>query len=47
MVQYGIKYHSTTNNEAKYEVIAEVLELARGLGAKWIELKSDSHLVVN
>lgn len=47
MVQYGIKYHSMTNNKAKYEVIAEVLELAWGLGAKCIELKSDSHLVVN
>jgi ribonuclease HI len=36
----------TTNNQAEYQAIIAALEKALGLGAKQVELKSDSELVV-
>lgn len=36
-----------TNNEAEYRAIVAALEKALNLGAKQIELRSDSELVVN
>ena len=38
---------STTNNQAEYRAVITALEKAVGLGAKVVELKSDSELVVN
>jgi ribonuclease HI len=37
---------STTNNQAEYQAIINALEKASSLGARHIELKSDSELVV-
>ncbi|MBN1176568.1 MAG: ribonuclease HI family protein [Dehalococcoidales bacterium] len=38
---------STTNNQAEYRAVVAALEKAVSLGAKNVELKSDSELVVN
>lgn len=37
---------ATTNNEAEYEVVLANLGLAQEIGAKNLEVKSDSHVVV-
>ncbi|OGO24849.1 MAG: hypothetical protein A2144_04045 [Chloroflexi bacterium RBG_16_50_9] len=36
----------TTNNQAEYQAIITALKTAIGAGAKYVELKSDSELVV-
>jgi len=46
-IRHAIKFHSITNNEAKYEAVIAGLELARELGINQIVIKSDSQLVVN
>nr|XP_009759001.1 PREDICTED: uncharacterized protein LOC104211612 [Nicotiana sylvestris] len=43
----SIKTPRLTNNEAEYEAMISGLELAKSLGAKVIEAKCDSLLVVN
>lgn len=37
---------TTTNNQAEYQAIIAALEKAVSLGARYVELKSDSELVV-
>ncbi|XP_070013500.1 uncharacterized protein [Nicotiana sylvestris] len=46
-IRQAIKCHSITNNEAEYEAVIAVLELARELGIEHVVIKSDSQLVVN
>ncbi|XP_075111706.1 uncharacterized protein LOC142181918 [Nicotiana tabacum] len=46
-LRQAIKTVMLTNNEVEYEALAAGLELARGLGSEVIEVKCDSHLVVN
>lgn len=46
--QYPIKLDFvTTNNEAKYEAMLTRLSIAREMGAKNIEIRSDSQVVVS
>ncbi|XP_070022520.1 uncharacterized protein [Nicotiana sylvestris] len=47
VVRQHIRTVKLTNNEAKYEAMIACLELAKSLGAKVIEAKCDSLLVVN
>ncbi|XP_019251290.1 PREDICTED: uncharacterized protein LOC109230222 [Nicotiana attenuata] len=47
VIRQSIKTVKLTNNEAEYEAIIAGLELAKGLGAKSIEAKCDSLLVVS
>jgi ribonuclease HI len=37
----------TTNNEAEYEAVLAGLSIAREMGAKNVEVRSDSQVVVN
>jgi ribonuclease HI len=46
MVRISQRIGITTNNQAEYQAIMAALEKAINLGAKHIELKSDSELVV-
>lgn len=46
-VWQSIKCHSITKYKAENEVVVVGFELARGLGTKQIDLKSDSRLVNN
>jgi ribonuclease HI len=46
--QYAIKLDFITmNNEAEYEVVLAGLSIAREMGAKNLEIRSDSQVVVN
>jgi ribonuclease HI len=46
--QYSIKLDFvTTNNEAEYEVVLAGLSIAREMGAKNVEINSDSQVVVS
>lgn len=47
VVRKSIKYCSITNNEVEYDDVIAGLELAWGLEAEKIELKSDSQLLIN
>ncbi|XP_060212298.1 uncharacterized protein LOC132639933 [Lycium barbarum] len=47
VIRISIRTMKLTNNEAEYKAMIAGLELARSLGAKVIEAKCDSLLVVN
>ncbi|XP_075101156.1 uncharacterized protein LOC142176761 [Nicotiana tabacum] len=47
IIRQSIKTTRFTNNEAEYEAMIAGLELAKGLRAKVVEARCDSHLVVN
>nr|XP_016503336.1 PREDICTED: uncharacterized protein LOC107821417 [Nicotiana tabacum] len=46
-IRQAIKCYPITNNEAEYEAVITVFELARELSIEQIMIKSDSQLVVN
>jgi ribonuclease HI len=46
--RYAIKMgFVTTNNEAEYDTVLAVLSIARKMGAKKVEVRSDSQVVVS
>lgn len=48
MVELSLRFRfSATNNKAEYEAVIAWLNLARDLGAREVQVKTDSQLVVS
>lgn len=46
--EYALRFHfQTSNNEVKYKVLIAGLHMAKGLRASYIQIFSDSQLIVN
>ncbi|KAJ4701024.1 Retrovirus-related Pol polyprotein from transposon 297 family [Melia azedarach] len=47
-ISYALRFEfKASNNEAEYEVLITELKMTKSLGAKWLEINSDSQLVVH